>query len=266
MRREMNMNKRKNANVYVACAICIISLITIGMLYYNFSKPDNSKIDTSKLSQVNNTTENTLTDNNLEQASVNIGKTVEESEMEIEKENETKTEKIAINTSIMQNDKLEETENKEKTQVNEVEVEAQIVEEKEELVFAMPVDGEIIKEFANDTLLYSATLNEWTTHSGIDIKAEKTTVVKSSEKGTVKYIKNDPRYGLTVVIEHTDGYTTVYSNLLTSEFVVEGEQVEKGQTIGTVGNTAVFEIADESHLHFEILKDNIQVDPNMYIK
>lgn len=101
---------------------------------------------------------------------------------------------------------------------------------------------------------------------GIDIKAEKTTVVKSAEAGTVKSIKNDPRYGLTIVIEHANGYQTVYANLLTSEFVVEGEKVEKGQSIGTVGNTAVFETADEPHLHFEILKDSIQVDPSIYIK
>ena len=51
--------------------------------------------------------------------------------------------------------------------------------------------------------------------------------------------------------------------MLTSEFVVEGEKVEKGQSLGTVGNTAAFEIADEAHLHFEILKDSVQVDPNI---
>ena len=51
-----------------------------------------------------------------------------------------------------------------------------------------------------------------------------------------------------------------------SEFVVEGEKVEKGQSLGTVGNTAAFEIADEPHLHFEILKDNVAVDPNIYLK
>ena len=137
---------------------------------------------------------------------------------------------------------------------------------KKELSFAKPVDGEIMREYAKDNLVYSSTLEEWVTHMGIDIKAEKTTVVKAAEEGTVKSIKNDPRYGLTIVIEHDDGFQTVYANLLTSEFVVEGEKVEKGQSIGTVGNTAVFEIADESHLHFEILKDSIQVDPNIYIK
>ena len=66
--------------------------------------------------------------------------------------------------------------------------------------------------------------------------------------------------GLTVVIEHNNGYSTVYSNLLTAEFVTAGESVKKGQTIGTVGNTATFEISDEPHLHFEILKDNVQID------
>ena len=48
--------------------------------------------------------------------------------------------------------------------------------------------------------MYSETLKEWITHLGIDIKAEKATVVKAAEAGTVKSIKNDPRYGLTVII------------------------------------------------------------------
>ena len=134
------------------------------------------------------------------------------------------------------------------------------------MAFQKPVDGEIIKEFAKDNLLFSQTLQEWTVHTGIDIKAEKTTVVKSAEAGTVKSIKNDPRYGLTIVVSHDNGFETVYSNLLTSEFVVEGEKVDKGQSLGTVGNTAAFEVADDSHLHFEILKDSVQVDPSIYIK
>ena len=139
-------------------------------------------------------------------------------------------------------------------------------EEEKDPEFTMPVEGEILREYAKENLVYSTTLDEWITHNGIDIAAEKTTVVKASAEGTVKSIKNDPRYGLTVVIEHTNGFSSVYSNLLTAEFIEEGEAVKQGQTIGTVGNTATFEIADESHLHFEILKDNANVDPQLYIK
>ena len=139
-------------------------------------------------------------------------------------------------------------------------------QENKELSFIKPVDGEISKEYAKDNLVYSETLKEWTTHLGVDIKADKTTVVKAAEAGTIKSIKNDPRYGLTVVIDHGNGYESIYANLLTSEFVVENEKVKKGQSIGTVGNTAVFEVTDEPHLHFEIQKDSIQVDPNLYMK
>ena len=123
-----------------------------------------------------------------------------------------------------------------------------------------------MRNYAKDSLIYSETLEEWIVHLGIDIKAERTTVVKASEAGTIASIKNDPRYGLTVVIEHVNGFKTIYSNLLTTEFVTEGEKVEKGQAIGTVGNSASFEIVDEPHLHFEILKDDINVDPNIYLK
>ena len=93
-------------------------------------------------------------------------------------------------------------------------------ETKIEVQFIKPVEGEIIKEFAMTSLTYSNTLQEWITHRGIDIKADRDTEIKSIADGTVKSIKNDPRYGLTIVIEHVNGFTSVYSNLLSSEFVV----------------------------------------------
>ena len=132
--------------------------------------------------------------------------------------------------------------------------------------FEYPVQGDIIREYAMENLVYSETLEEWTIHQGIDIKADRTTVVKAAEEGVVTAIKNDPRYGLTIIIEHQDGFKTIYSNLLTTEFVSEDEHVEKGQTIGTVGNSAVFEIADEPHLHFELIKDGEYENPLNYLK
>ena len=135
-----------------------------------------------------------------------------------------------------------------------------------EIKFIYPVEGEVVKEFAKDSLIYSETLEEWITHTGIDIKADRSTVVKAVADGTVKSIKNDPRYGLTVTIEHSDGYVSSYSSLLTAEFVKEGEKVTQGQTIGTVGNSAVFEVAQDNHLHFELLKDGSNINPEMYLK
>lgn len=181
-----------------------------------------------------------------------------------EVKNQTKNEKEEIKKSV---------ENVQNTVKNTTKLEKTVVEENavkesspEELEFIAPVIGEISKDFANDTLVYSKTLDEWTTHNGIDIKAEKTSIVVSSETGVIESIKNDPRYGLTVTITHKDGFKTIYSNLLSTEFISEGENVERGQTIATVGESSSFEIADEAHLHFEMTKDGEYVNPTVYLK
>ena len=279
--RRSSRSKNKNGKVLADRMITysivgIVSLITVlaGLLLYSKSLNDNVKDSTMSLEQMADLTENNTED--TQSASTEIGKTVEESKNEVNSTNETNTNTNSTNVASVNSEskntttKTESNTTKATTNTkNGTSTETntqQQAETKKELGFQMPVEGEISKEYAKDSLVYSETLQEWVTHLGIDIKAEKTTVVKAAEEGTIKSIKNDPRYGLTIVIEHQDGFQTVYSNLLTSEFVVEGEKVEKGQSIGTVGNTAVFEIADEPHLHFEILKDSIQVDPNIYIK
>ena len=231
--------------------VMIITFIVTYIIYTNKIKNSNySELTAEKIAEL------VPNDTNLEleQASTDIGKSIEEVIKNIEDNN---------NIEKNQDEKkVEETDNtKEKT--SETKVEPVKTKDPE---FSMPVEGEIVKTFSKDSLLYSDTLGEWIVHLGIDIKAPRTSVVKASEEGTVESIKNDPRYGLTVIIAHTNGYKTVYSNLLTTEFVSEGDNVEKGQSIGTVGNSASFEIVDEPHLHFEILKDNQQVDPNIYLK
>lgn len=261
--------------------IAVLAFLVTFILYGNKvnKEAELSKINTEKISELvpntTNTTNTTSTSSETAQTSTQIGKTVEESKEEKEekqeKSNKTNTtvEKQKSNTAEKTNTtKTNSTVTSKKNEVAKQEdnTNSEKKEETKEPEFAKPVEGEIIKEYAKDNLIYSQTLNEWITHLGIDIKADKTTVVKASADGKVKSIKNDPRYGLTVVIEHTNGFSTVYSNLLTAEFVVAGEDVKQGQTLGTVGNTATFEIADESHLHFEILKDNVQLDPNIYIK
>lgn len=248
---------------YVVMGVVIIAIIVVAILLYSQQVNDNVKEETMKLGEMTNIiSENQqVEEEETESASTEIGKSVEESIEEVATSNENNTVESNNTNNVTQNNDTKVEKQEEKVENNTDEK-----EEQKELNFQKPVEGEIVKEFAQDNLIYSQTLEEWVTHNGIDIKAEKTTVVKSAEAGVVKSIKNDPRFGLTIVVEHDSVYQTVYSNLLTSEFVVEGETVEKGQALGTVGNSAVFEIADEPHLHFEILKNSIQVDPSIYIK
>jgi murein DD-endopeptidase MepM/ murein hydrolase activator NlpD len=255
--RAFNEKEESNKLIYISLSVVIIAILTFAITYVIYSNVLNQKTEVAdsgkKITELSSTSQTEETSEVINP----IGKDISEVQ-----EEETK---IAINTTNIE--KQTETVNvtKEDNTTIAEKTTTEKTEENKELSFIKPVEGEIIKEFANENLVYSQTLKEWVTHNGIDIEAEKTTIVKSAEDGTVKSIKNDPRYGTTVVIEHTNGYVTVYSNLLTAEFVKEDETVEKGQTIGTVGNTAVFEIADESHLHFEILKDNVYLNPSKYI-
>ena len=288
MRRERRRFERNDTDIkkvlYTAGGILFISIITfIAMFLLNSS---NSK-EEQRLAMFNTEMMNSSNANSVEETSSQTGRTVNEMLNEMtndmatnelttgeanEDANESSTNetssnsdktKYAVNTSNVEGKKVEENTDSTKDSETTKKEEEETVKDPE---FKIPVEGEIIREYAKDNLVYSATLDEWVTHNGIDIAAEKTTVVKASAEGTVKSIKNDPRYGLTIVIEHVNGFTTVYSNLLTAEFVEEGETVEQGETIGTVGNTATFEIADEAHLHFEILKDNENLDPELYLK
>lgn len=256
--------------LYISGSIVAVAIIGFVIAFWIYG----NGVEEANLGQLNTNiiTENTQT------TSSEFGKTVNEMENEGVNEIENTT-KYAINTSNVEENTIKEktttnttTNNKadakKTTQTNGNKKEDTKKEEKQQKdpSFKKPVEGEIIKEYAKDKLVYSNTLGEWITHNGVDIKANKTTVVKATAEGTVKSIKNDPRYGLTVVIEHANGFSSVYSNLLTAEFIVEGEKVKQGQTIGTVGTTATFEISDEPHLHFEIKKDGDSLDPTLYIK
>lgn len=281
-RRRSDDNYSDKAIKYLVIAIIITSIIIIGILIYSNILKERTKKETITGEQISSILNKTIENKSAKEASSEIGKSVNES---IKENNTLSTEKTSANSTKNNNivsnknaensksktkEKTEEKkENKLNNEVKNVQTEKDKKskeENKTELKFVKPVDGDIVRDFAKDSLIYSDTLDEWTTHMGIDIKADKTTIVKSAEKGTVKTIKNDPRYGLTIIIDHENGFQTVYSNLLTSEFVVEGEKVDKEQPIGTVGNTAAFEIADEPHLHFEIIKDNVTVDPNIYLQ
>ncbi len=265
-RRPFDEEKETNKIVIISFAVLIMAVLAFIITFVVYRNYLNKQTDIAKY----NTSITDLGKTNQEatsSASSSIGKSVNEMQEEniISNEitNETSTDKIAINTSTMEKENV----NEQSTQTTTTpQTEEKQEEKKPDPTFVKPVEGQVSTEFAKDTLIYSNTLQEWVTHNGIDIKADKTTVVKASAEGTIKSIKNDPRYGITVVIEHVNGYQTVYANLLTAEFVKEGETVKQGQTIGTVGNTATFEIADDSHLHFEMIKDGEYVDPNLYLK
>jgi len=254
---EQKLAEIENAEKQMAEQEALISEIPVGEDAESVSAEMGKTVEES--SKENTDTEETSnSENNTQEAENNRTNSSEYSSNETTSSTSNEMANSIVTNNEAQN---EETKNSQ-TQTNE----ANSQEEQKEITFVLPVEGEVVRGYAKDNLVYSETLQEWIVHQAIDIKANSRDVVKASADGIVVAIKNDPRYGLTVIIEHDGGFKTVYSNLLTAEFVVVGEQVKQGQTLGTVGSSATFEIADEPHLHFEMLKDSEYVDPTIYIK
>jgi murein DD-endopeptidase MepM/ murein hydrolase activator NlpD len=127
--------------------------------------------------------------------------------------------------------------------------------------FASPLKGTVTKLFSNDVPIYSQTLDEFVIHTGVDIQAPADTQVKAAADGTITKVYNDDKLGITIEISHGNGLVSRYSNLSTTKMVGEGDVVKKGQAISGVGSSALFESLESPHLHFEVLKDGVAVDP-----
>lgn len=131
---------------------------------------------------------------------------------------------------------------------------------------APPVQGEVVFGYAVDKLLYSVTLDQWTTHDAVDIKADAGTPVKCVFAGTVERVGKDDTLGWTVVVAHANGKSTLYANLGENIRVKVGDRLNAGDTIGTVGTSAISECALPPHLHFAVLIDGVSKDPAKYVR
>ena len=127
--------------------------------------------------------------------------------------------------------------------------------------FCKPVDGGVIQPFSGGALVKSLTTGVWQTHNGVDLAAALGDPVKAAAAGTVSQVAEDALWGITVTIDHKNGYLTRYCNLGAGLSVSEGDTVEAGTVIGAVGQTADAESVGDTHLHFEVLKNGNYMDP-----
>ncbi len=118
--------------------------------------------------------------------------------------------------------------------------------------YIKPIGGEIIKGYHMETLVFSDTMQDFRTHNGVDIAATLGEKVLCYTDGKVSKITDDPFMGTSVEITHDAGIVSVYRNLAKEVLVEVGAELKAGDSIGTVGETALLEIADKPHLHFEL--------------
>lgn len=132
--------------------------------------------------------------------------------------------------------------------------------------FSLPVSGKLSAVHDSELQVFSQTMNDYRVHLGIDILAEESAPVYAVADGTVMQIWEDVRMGQCIAVKHTGDAVSIYKNV-SSEFptgIIEGAKVKAGQQIATVGATAMVEVAEEPHLHFEMTVGGLAVDPLEY--
>lgn len=118
--------------------------------------------------------------------------------------------------------------------------------------FGWPLDG----GYVSDTFISDRN------HKGLDIAAPEGTEIYAADEGEVVSAGwNSGGYGNVVMIEHPDGYATVYGHMV-AVYATEGEYVQRGQLIGFVGNTGN---SFGDHCHFEVRYQGICLDPASFL-
>lgn len=205
-RRSMQGREEKGSTLkntlYIAGTILLLGVIAFFvtiMIYNNNIDKIYSDLEETQIGKVPEVEDTEDNNQKTEEASLTLGKTVEETQKEANQTNaettktedakktenkaqETrKTETKPVENKVTSKANVEET-SKAEVNENKNEVKEETKQEAKEPTFIKPVEGEMLKEYAKDNLVYSETLKEWITHTGVDIRAEKTTVVKAAEE------------------------------------------------------------------------------------
>lgn len=131
--------------------------------------------------------------------------------------------------------------------------------------YAWPLQGELDRVHDPEKLRYDQTLGDWRVHEGIDILAPLGETVAAAHAGSVVAVGKSDLYGTVVTVSHGDGFCTVYANLEENPAVAVGDWVEPGSVIGTVGQSALSEIGQASHLHFAVTCNGVNQNPLDYL-
>ena len=120
--------------------------------------------------------------------------------------------------------------------------------------YVLPADGYVLKGFSMDMPVWSLTMEDYRTHSGIDVSAACGSAVYAMTGGVITDISEHPLMGVSITVMQDDGNVALYQNLATElpMGIEEGAAVTAGQVIAAVGDTALIESCETDHLHLEL--------------
>lgn len=135
------------------------------------------------------------------------------------------------------------------------------------ITFILPMkNATIVKDYSAKELQYNDTLEQWEIHKAIDFKSDTSNEVLAVYNGTISNIYTNYLEGTVIVIDHGNGLKSIYKSLNNELTLKVGDTVKQGDVIATVSDTMSRELNTGAHLHFEVFKDELAVDPNDYLE
>lgn len=268
------ISKSQKSGLYTALGVCLFSVAAAALITYmgftdfdnevsrtpvvsnSYSVKDSAELNDDPLidgkrNENSSLTENKKPENKESQLPEHEGDQETSSAAEINSEAEKPTVEKAEETKDIETDNNIITELIKETAANEAyEVSAS---------FKSPLENyEVIKDYSSD-LIYNEKMKDYRTHNGADVLASEGSEVYAAANGKVKGVYKDLLLGNVVEIEHGE-YLVYYCGLKDETKVNPGDVVNAGDPIGEVG-TVPFEDNGESHLHIEVKKNGVYVDP-----
>lgn len=133
--------------------------------------------------------------------------------------------------------------------------------------FLLPVSGVLQEKHDADMQVFSDTMKDYRVHLGIDIGTVENAAVSAMADGVISQVWEDVSMGQCIAIAHSGDAYTIYKNLSATlpEHIKVGVAVKAGDVIGTVGESAMVEVAEAPHLHLEMTVGGLLVDPTDYL-
>lgn len=122
-----------------------------------------------------------------------------------------------------------------------------------------PVEGRVLKPFGRSVHPEFKTV---VVNKGVNIEAAMGTPIRAVADGIVEYVDWLPGYGKCIIVDHGDGYYTLYAHA-SAIFPTEGSRVRQGEVLGEVGDTGSL---NGTQLYFEIRQGKTPLDPDAWLR
>lgn len=245
--------QKQNRALYTTLSVLLVTAVVLSVVTFQADKKDKAPETTQPQVAERSSSSQSETKTNVPQA-------------------ETKAPSTSTreDTGLFTKEKEEQTEytTKENTDVQAQETIATAAEPQALPDFCSPIpNGAVLRSHSVTVPVFSPTMNDYRTHTGIDIACTEGEAVQAAADGKIGNFWYDPLMGYTLSVVHTGDAVTLYQGLAEDlpEGIEPGVSVVAGQTIGCVGNTAQIECEDEGHLHFQLDIGGTFVDPVEYL-